>query len=99
MQSCAVLCKNYPKLGTPTQAALSYGQFSKEFVESLTGDEIQILDYLTLGEFNRRQIEAMDDEKAKQEDAAKFPGIASRLPNDEIQARLDERKRMMQGEV
>jgi hypothetical protein len=41
----------------------------------------------------------MDEEKAKQEDSAKFPGIASRLPNDEIQARLDERKRMMQGEV
>ena len=40
----------------------------------------------------------MDEEKKKAEDAANFPGIASKLPMDEIQERLDERKRMMQGE-
>ena len=98
MQSCAVLCKNYPTLGTPTKAALSYGQISTEFLESLTGDEVQMIDYLTLAEYNRRQMEVMDEEKAKAEDAAKFPGIASKLPMDEIQERLDQRKREQQGE-
>ena len=99
MQYCAALAKCYQHLGTPAQAALFYGEISPEWYDSLTNDEKLLLDYLTLIEFNARRIEAMKEDETKREDERNYPGIASKLPMDEIKARVEEHKRRRQGEI
>jgi hypothetical protein len=98
MQYCAALAKSYQHLGTPAQAALFYGEISEDWYNSLTNDERLLLDYLTLIEFNARRIEAMKEDEKKREDERNYPGIASKLPMDEIMERVKEHKQRRQAE-
>jgi hypothetical protein len=57
------LCKAFPGLGTPTQAAHHYKHFPQEFLEGLTEEDSFSLDIMALSEHNRREKEEMDKAK------------------------------------
>lgn len=87
-QSYVSLCKAFPGLGTPTQAARHYGHFPAEFLDGLTKDQTFQLDVSALNEHQRREKEEMDKAKEpKKEKKLTMKQAAARAK--EIQAKRD----------
>jgi hypothetical protein len=75
MQSVTNLALKFPKLGTPTQAAIShYNLFDPDFVKSLTGEDLLKLDLECLYEHNQREIDQLEKSQKDSEFKSKHPG-------------------------
>ena len=69
------LCLKFPRLGTPTQAAIEhYKLFHPDFVKSLTGEDLLQLDLACLSEHNRLEAEAYEKQKNDSNWSSKHPG-------------------------
>jgi hypothetical protein len=89
-QTYVTLCKAFPGLGTPSQAAIHYGHFPA-FMDNASKDECFRLDIMSLVEHQRKEKEATDkanEEREKQrkevEDMRRMPGMVRRLTMEQL---------------
>jgi len=93
LQSSVVLCKAFP--GTrPWELVIESGFFDNnpEFVESLTGRDIFMLNLLALAEHNRRREKADKEAEEEREDKRAKPGLVKRMGREEQIERYKKRK-------